>query len=58
LRTFNCGIGMIVIAAPKDATATAQAFTKNDEQVVTFGKVVRASADARVVYDGQLDLAW
>ncbi len=58
LRTFNCGIGMIVIAAPKDATAVAQAFTKSDEQVVTIGKVVRASADARVVYDGQLDLTW
>ena len=27
LRTFNCGIGMIVIAAPKDAAAVTQAFT-------------------------------
>jgi phosphoribosylformylglycinamidine cyclo-ligase len=58
LHTFNCGIGMIVIAAPKDATAVAQAFTKSDEQAVTIGKVVRANGDARVVYDGQLDLAW
>ncbi len=31
LRTFNCGIGMIVIAAPKDAAAVTQAFTHAGE---------------------------
>jgi phosphoribosylformylglycinamidine cyclo-ligase len=58
LRTFNCGVGMIVIAASKNAAAVTQAFGRADEQVVTIGKVVRASGDARVVYDGQLDLSW
>ena len=28
LRTFNCGIGMIVIAAAKDAAAVTQAFNE------------------------------
>jgi len=58
LRTFNCGIGMIVIAAPKDAAAVAQAFTKAGDKAVTLGEVIRAPSEPRVVYDGTLDLSW
>jgi len=58
LRTFNCGIGMIVVAAPKDASAVSQAFSKAGETVVTIGQVVRAASEPRVVYDGKLDLSW
>jgi phosphoribosylformylglycinamidine cyclo-ligase len=56
LRTFNCGIGMIAIAAPKDVDAVMRAFAQAGEQVKVIGNVVRASGDARVVYDGKLDL--
>jgi phosphoribosylformylglycinamidine cyclo-ligase len=56
LRTFNCGIGMIVIAAPKDAAAVTQAFTQAGEQAVSIGSVVRAAGEPRIVYDGKLDL--
>jgi phosphoribosylformylglycinamidine cyclo-ligase len=56
LRTFNCGIGMIVIAAPKDAVAVARAFAQSGDKPTAIGKVVRTSGDARVVFDGKLDL--
>ena len=56
LRTFNCGVGMIVVVAPKDAAAVSDAFSKAGEKVATIGSVIAAAGDARVVYDGALDL--
>jgi len=56
LRTFNCGIGMIVIASPKAAAATTDALTKAGETAVTIGSVIAAAGEPRVVYDGKLDL--
>jgi phosphoribosylformylglycinamidine cyclo-ligase len=56
LRTFNCGIGMIVIASQKDAAAVSQAFTQAGETVATIGEVITAAGEPRVVYDGKLDL--
>jgi phosphoribosylformylglycinamidine cyclo-ligase len=58
LRTFNCGIGMIVIASASEAGAVIQAFTHAGEKAVVIGNVVRASEEQRVIYDGQLDLNW
>ncbi len=57
LRTFNCGVGMIVIAAPGDAAAVMKSFTAAGEQAVVIGEVVRSGEGPRVVYDGQLDLS-
>jgi phosphoribosylformylglycinamidine cyclo-ligase len=56
LRTFNCGIGMIVVVAQADAARVTEAFTGAGEHVVTLGDVIRAEAEPRVVYRGALDL--
>src|SRR6185437_11906823 len=56
LRTFNCGVGMVVIAAEKDASKVIAAFAAAGESAFALGKVVRAAAEPRVVYDGTLDL--
>jgi len=56
LRTFNCGIGMIVVGAEKNADKLAAAFAAAGETTVMLGKVVGAAAEPRVTYDGKLDL--
>jgi phosphoribosylformylglycinamidine cyclo-ligase len=56
LRTFNCGIGMIVITAPKDVAAITKALERSGETVATLGKVTTEIGDRQVVYDGLLDL--
>lgn len=56
LRTFNCGIGMIVIVSAKESDTVMQAFTRSGEKVVALGHVGKTSDGERVVYDGKLDL--
>jgi phosphoribosylformylglycinamidine cyclo-ligase len=56
LRTFNCGIGMIAIAAAKDADAVMSAFAQAGETPAILGEVVPADGGERVSYTGQLDL--
>jgi len=61
LRTFNCGIGMIVVAAPDKADAVAAVFAREGETVARLGEVIAASAGVqagapRVAYAGKLDL--
>jgi phosphoribosylformylglycinamidine cyclo-ligase len=56
LRTFNCGVGMIAIAAEKEAGAVAAALADAGETAYAIGRVMRASGEPRVVYDGKLDL--
>jgi len=56
LRTFNCGVGMIAVAAPRDADAVTAAFAKAGERAFVIGEVIAAPQEPRVVYDGVLDL--
>src|ERR1043165_8211079 len=56
LRTFNCGIGMIVIVSAKDSDSVIQTFSRSGEKVVALGNVIKTSGQERVVYDGKLNL--
>jgi phosphoribosylformylglycinamidine cyclo-ligase len=58
LRTFNCGIGMIAVAAAGEDEAVADALAHAGETVIHLGNVVPVESGApQVAYSGHLDLA-
>ena len=58
LRTFNCGIGMAVVAAAGQDKKVSDAFAVAGETVVRLGEVVHVAGDGpRVAFSGHLDLA-
>jgi phosphoribosylformylglycinamidine cyclo-ligase len=54
LRTFNCGIGVIAVAAAPDADRVTAAFQQAGEAVITVGAI---TASGGVNFSGSLDLA-
>jgi phosphoribosylformylglycinamidine cyclo-ligase len=55
LRTFNCGVGMIVLAAPEKADAVSAILEREGETVARLGEVIAATDGApRVAYHGNL----
>jgi phosphoribosylformylglycinamidine cyclo-ligase len=55
LRTFNCGIGMIVVVAAKDAKKVATALKRAGETVVTLGTIRRRKGmEEQVALSGAL----
>ncbi|WP_439272592.1 phosphoribosylformylglycinamidine cyclo-ligase [Pseudochrobactrum sp. HB0163] len=56
LRTFNCGIGMIVVVGADKAATVADALKAEGENVVTLGRMVARSHEKNegVVYKGAL----
>ena len=59
LRTFNCGIGMIVVAEAARADQVTQALAQAGESVVRLGELVPVTDGApRVAFDGHLDLTF
>ncbi len=50
-RTFNCGIGMVVVVPAGEAAAIAQTLTAAGESVYTIGSVVQCANDDRVIID-------
>ena len=55
LRTFNCGIGMIVVVAADASDAVVAALEAQGEAPVKLGRLISA-VDERVVYKGALRL--
>ena len=58
LRTFNCGIGMAVVAEPAQASAVRAAFEAAGETVFEIGRIqARAEGSPSVTIDN-LDQSW
>lgn len=55
VRTFNCGIGMIVIVPPEQAGAALEHFQAQGEPCVIIGQIETRESDA-VIYEGELSL--
>jgi phosphoribosylformylglycinamidine cyclo-ligase len=56
LRAFNCGIGLIAVAAPKDAGHVIDAFQGAGDKAVRIGTLVAGSGEAKVRYKNTLKL--
>ncbi|MGW9329107.1 phosphoribosylformylglycinamidine cyclo-ligase [Bosea sp. NPDC055594] len=56
LRTFNCGIGMIVVASAAEADAVVAALREAGEAPVRLGEVTPAGSEGQVAYRGKLSL--
>jgi phosphoribosylformylglycinamidine cyclo-ligase len=56
LRTFNCGIGMVVVAAASQRAEVEAALRRAGEDPILFGEIVLARDDQRVFFSGRLDL--
>lgn len=48
-RTFNCGVGLIIIVDPKDAPNALSLLNKSGETAWIIGKVQSSTADERVI---------
>lgn len=55
LRTFNCGVGMILVVAPENAELVADILSAEGETVMRLGSLIRRD-DEGVVFSGTLAL--
>jgi len=57
LRTFNCGVGMIVVAAQDDVDQVQSALEAQGESVIRLGKLAKRTDNGPgVIYQGTLTL--
>ena len=55
MRTFNCGIGMVMVVAAGQAAQVAAVLSQAGEEVTTIGRIM-PRRDAGVVYRGAIQL--
>ena len=56
LRTFNCGIGMVLVVSEAEAAAVAKVLEDQGERVSRIGRI-EAAGEAPVLFDGNLGFA-
>ncbi len=56
LRTFNCGVGMIVVVAPGDVERVRAALAEENKRSFVFGEITQAAGEPRVAFKGKLAL--
>jgi phosphoribosylformylglycinamidine cyclo-ligase len=56
LRTFNCGIGMIVVVPEASADATMRILSDAGETVSRLGRLIKGNGEPTVRYKGRLTL--
>jgi len=56
-RTFNCGVGMIVVAAPEQAATAEKIIVQAGEKVFRIGAVEKTVSGARVILEN-MDKVW
>jgi phosphoribosylformylglycinamidine cyclo-ligase len=56
LRVFNCGLGMVVVAAEADAEVALTALRAAGEEAHVVGRLVAGAGEARVAMQGRLAL--
>jgi phosphoribosylformylglycinamidine cyclo-ligase len=55
LKTFNCGIGMIICVAPEDQNAAIRYLENAGETVMPIGQITPLSGHQQVIYGTELD---
>jgi phosphoribosylformylglycinamidine cyclo-ligase len=55
LRTFNCGVGMILVVAPQQADEVIDHLANAGEQPFIVGQLIDKSENPNVVYSSRLD---
>ncbi len=56
LRTFNCGIGMIVVVSQAEAASVAAILQSEGESVVSLGRILARGSEKSVTFNGGLAL--
>ncbi len=57
LRTFNCGVGMVLVTAEDDAAAVEAALSAAGEAPFRIGRMIASEGEAEVTYRNALDAA-